>query len=188
MPMVHILHKGLATWVRETAALCKADSIQWCDGSQQEWDQLTAALMDSGTFRQLNPELHPNSFLARSNPSDTARVEDRTFICSLREVDAGPTNNWESPELMRRKLIDKFRGCMTGRTLYVVPFCMGPLESPLALIGVELTDSPYVVINMRIMCHMGEDVLQKLGCDGDFIPCLHSVGKLLFCKAFQTFR
>ncbi len=179
MPLVPILHKGLATWVRETAALCKADSIQWCDGSQQEWDQLTAALMDSGTFRQLNPELHPNSFLARSNPSDTARVEDRTFICSLREVDAGPTNNWESPELMRRKLIDKFRGCMTGRTLYVVPFCMGPLESPLALIGVELTDSPYVVINMRIMCHMGEDVLQKLGCDGDFIPCLHSVGKPL---------
>ena len=179
MPLVPILHKGLATWVRETAALCKADSIQWCDGSQQEWDQLTAALMDSGTFRQLNPELHPNSFLARSNPSDTARVEDRTFICSLREVDAGPTNNWESPELMRRKLIDKFRGCMTGRTLYVVPFCMGPLESPLALIGVELTDSPYVVVNMRIMCHMGEDVLQKLGCDGDFIPCLHSVGKPL---------
>ncbi len=179
MPMVQILHKGLATWVRETAALCNADAIQWCDGSQEEWDQLTANLVESGTFIQLNPELHPNSFLARSNPSDTARVEDRTFICSLREVDAGPTNNWEAPELMRRKLIDKFRGCMSGRTLYVVPFCMGPLDSPLALIGVELTDSPYVVVNMRIMCHMGADVLQKLGSDGDFIPCLHSVGKPL---------
>jgi len=179
LPMVQAAHKHLVTWVMETAALCNADSIQWCDGSQAEWNQLTEKLVESGTFIQLNPELHPNSFLARSDPSDTARVEDRTFICSLREVDAGPTNNWQSPDLMRRKLTDKFKDCMTGRTMYVVPFCMGPLDSPLALIGVELTDSPYVVVNMRIMCHMGAEVLEKLGSDGDYIPCLHSVGKPL---------
>ena len=179
VPLVDAVHKDLATWVMETAALCNADSIQWCDGSQDEWEQLTARLVESGTFLRLNSKLHPNSFLARSNPSDTARVEDRTFICSLREVDAGPTNNWQNPEQMRRKLIDKFKDCMSGRTMYVVPFCMGPLDSPLALIGVELTDSPYVVVNMRIMCHMGAKVLQKLGRDGDFIPCLHSVGKPL---------
>ena len=179
VPMVNAVHKGLATWVLETAALCNADSIEWCDGSQAEWDRLTEKLVESGTFTRLNPDLHPNSFLARSNPSDTARVEDRTFICSLREVDAGPTNNWQSPDLMRRKLTDKFKDCMSGRTMYVVPFCMGPLDSPLALIGVELTDSPYVVVNMRIMCHMGAEVLQKLGSDDDFIPCLHSVGQPL---------
>ena len=179
VPKVNAVHKGLATWVLETAALCNADSIEWCDGSRVEWDRLTERLVDSGTFTRLNPDLHPNSFLARSNPSDTARVEDRTFICSLREVDAGPTNNWQSPDLMRRKLTDKFKDCMSGRTMYVVPFCMGPPDSPLALIGVELTDSPYVVVNMRIMCHMGAEVLQKLGSDGDFIPCLHSVGQPL---------
>lgn len=177
--MVSVVHKDLATWVMETAALCNADSTQWCDGSQAEWDSLTTKLVEAGTFTRLNPEQHPNSFLARSNPSDTARVEDRTFICSLREVDAGPTNNWRHPDIMRRKLTEKFKGCMSGRTMYVVPFCMGPIDSPLALIGVELTDSPYVVVNMRIMCHMGADVLQKLGSDGDFIPCLHSVGKPL---------
>ncbi len=175
-PLLHAVHPTLAAWVAETAALCEAESIEWCDGSQGEWDRLTNKLVESGTFIRLNPELHPNSFLARSNPSDTARVEDRTFICSLREVDAGPTNNWQPPEVMRKKLTDRFRGCMRGRTLYVVPFCMGPLDSPLALIGVQLTDSPYVVVNMRIMCHMGAEVRERLGTDGAFIPCLHSVG------------
>lgn len=169
-------NQALVAWVNKTAERCKAQSIAWCDGSQAEWDRLTNLLVESGTFTRLNPELHPNSFLARSNPSDTARVEDRTFICSLREVDAGPTNNWVAPEVMRRRLEDKFEGCMAGRTMYVVPFCMGPLDSPLALIGVQLTDSPYVVVNTRIMCHMGSRVLQKLGSEGKFLPCLHSVG------------
>lgn len=178
-PLMNIQHKALATWVMETALLCQADSVEWCDGSQSEWNRLTEKLVESGTFIRLNEKLHPNSFLARSAPSDTARVEDRTFICSLRECDAGPTNNWSPPDEMRAKLIEKFRGCMKGRTMYVVPFCMGPIDSELAIIGVQLTDSPYVVVNMRIMCHMGEEVLQKLGDDGVFLPCLHSVGKPL---------
>jgi phosphoenolpyruvate carboxykinase (GTP) len=174
--MIQAKHPALATWVAETGALCNADSIEWCDGSQDEWDRLTDKLVEAGTFTRLNAQSHPNSFLARSNPSDTARVEDRTFICSLREVDAGRTNNWQRPDEMRRKLTEKFQGSMTGRTMYVVPFCMGPPDSPLALIGVQLTDSAYVVVNMRIMCHMGNEVLEKLGTDGSFIPCLHSVG------------
>lgn len=170
------IHNSLASWVERMAQHCGADQVQWCDGSQAEWDRLTDLLVQSGTFIRLNPTLHPNSFLARSNPSDTARVEDRTFVCSLREVDAGPTNNWRSPEVMRETLQDKFLGCMRGRTMYVVPFCMGPLESPLALVGVQLTDSPYVVVNMRIMSHMGSEVLKKLGSSGNFIPCMHSIG------------
>lgn len=170
------IHNSLASWVERMAQHCGADQVQWCDGSQAEWDRLTDLLVQSGTFIRLNPTLHPNSFLARSNPSDTARVEDRTFVCSLREVDAGPTNNWRSPEVMRETLQDKFSGCMRGRTMYVVPFCMGPLESPLALVGVQLTDSPYVVVNMRIMSHMGSEVLKKLGSSGNFIPCMHSIG------------
>ena len=175
-PIATIQHHGLATWVMETALLCEAENVVWCDGSHDEWNRLTEQLVDSGTLIQLNPDLHPNSFLARSNPSDTARVEERTFICSRRESDAGPTNNWHEPEGMRTKLTEKFRGCMRGRTMYVVPFCMGPIDSPLALVGVELTDSPYVVISMRIMCHMGARVLDKLGTDMPFIHCLHSVG------------
>jgi phosphoenolpyruvate carboxykinase (GTP) len=156
--------------------LCEAECIRWCDGSQAEWDELTSELVDKDTLIRLNPELHPNSFLARSHPSDTARVEERTFICSRREGDAGPMNHWRDPDFMRNVLIEKFRGCMRGRTLYVVPFCMGPLDSPLALVGVEITDSPYVVVSMRIMCTIGESVLRKLGTDGPFVPCLHSVG------------
>ena len=167
---------ALEKWIRKMAAMCQPDRIVLCDGSQEEWDLLTDQLVDSGTLTRLNPKLHPNSFLARSNPSDTARVEDRTFICSLREKDAGPTNNWKQPDAMRALLREKFQGCMRGRTMYVVPFCMGPIDSPLALVGVELTDSPYVVINMKIMCHMGKKVYQKLGAHGAFIPCLHSVG------------
>jgi phosphoenolpyruvate carboxykinase (GTP) len=169
-------HRELATWVMETAMLCEAKDIVWCDGSQSEWDRLTAALVESGTLIRLDPELHPNSFLARSNPSDTARVEERTYICSRRASDAGPTNNWHEPDQIRAKLVEKFRGCMRGRTMYVVPFCMGPIDSPLSLVGVELTDSPYVVVSMKIMCHMGKKVLDKLGSDQPFIPCLHSVG------------
>lgn len=175
-PLITLSHKALANWVMETALLCEADSIRWCDGSQEEWDELTNELVERGTLIRLNPELHPNSFLARSHPSDTARVEDRTFICSRREGDAGPMNHWRDPDSMRSLLIEKFRGCMRGRTMYVVPFCMGPLDSPLALVGIEITDSPYVVVSMRIMCNMGERVLRKLGSDGPFVPCLHSVG------------
>ncbi|XZE21144.1 phosphoenolpyruvate carboxykinase (GTP) [Pirellulaceae bacterium SH449] len=169
-------HAKLNEWVEKTSQWCEAADVVWCDGSEQEWNRLTELLVSQGTFLRLNPEKHPNSFLARSHESDTARVEDRTFICSLRETDAGPTNNWRDPKEMRNLLKDKFRGSMKGRTMYVVPFCMGPLDSPLALIGVQLTDSPYVVVSMKIMCHMGTKVLEKLGDSGGYIPCLHSVG------------
>lgn len=167
---------ALLNWVQTMADLCKPDAVHWCDGSQEEWDSLSEQLVQKGTFIRLNPEKHPNSFLARSNPSDVARVEDRTFICSLRESDAGPTNNWAPPEMMRRTLQKKFDGSMKGRTMYVVPFCMGPLGSPLAIFGVQVTDSPYVVVNMRIMCHMGKEILESIGPERAFLPCLHSVG------------
>ena len=167
---------ALEKWIRKMAGVCQPDRIVLCDGSDQEWDTLTDQLVESKTLIRLDPKLHPNSFLARSHPSDTARVEDRTFICSLRESDAGPTNHWQHPEKMKALLGDKFQGSMRGRTMYVVPFCMGPIDSPLALVGVELTDSPYVVVSMKIMCHMGQKVFRKLGVHGAFIPCLHSVG------------
>ena len=167
---------ALEKWIRKMAGVCQPDRIVLCDGSDQEWDTLTDQLVESKTLIRLDPKLHPNSFLARSHPSDTARVEDRTFICSLRESDAGPTNHWQHPEKMKALLRDKFQGSMRGRTMYVVPFCMGPIDSPLALVGVELTDSPYVVVSMKIMCHMGQKVFRKLGVHGAFIPCLHSVG------------
>jgi phosphoenolpyruvate carboxykinase (GTP) len=170
---------ALDKWIRKMASMCQPDRIVLCDGSDQEWDRLADQLVESRTLVRLNPKLHPNSFLARSHPSDTARVEDRTFICSLRESDAGPTNHWQHPDKMRSLLRDKFTGSMKGRTMYVVPFCMGPIDSPLALVGVELTDSPYVVISMKIMCHMGQKVFHKIGAHGAFIPCLHSVGSPL---------
>lgn len=181
-------HPALTTWIKQIDELCQPKDIYLCDGSDEEWSRLTQQLVDTGTLIQLNPEKRPNSFLARSAPSDVARVEERTFICAKREDQAGPTNNWMEDDEMRELLTEKFRGSMRGRTMYVVPFCMGPLDSPLAKIGVQITDSAYAVVNMRIMAHMGVHVLDRLEKEahgeiesrrtkpGFFIPCLHSVG------------
>jgi phosphoenolpyruvate carboxykinase (GTP) len=169
-------NKKLLAWVQEVAELTTPERIYWCDGSDAEWNRLTQELVASGTLTPLNSEKRPNSFLARSNPSDVARVEDRTFICSVKEEDAGPTNNWMEPSEMKTILRQTFKGCMRGRTMYIVPFSMGPLGSDISALGVEITDSPYVVISMKMMTRMGKAALDLIGEQGDFVPALHSVG------------
>src|ERR1700710_2636245 len=175
-PAALTTHAKLLAWVDEIAALTQPDAIHWCDGSAEEYDSLAQTLIPAGPFEKLSDAKRPNSYLALSDPSDVARVESRTFICSEREVDAGPTNNWKPPAEMRATMTELYRGCMRGRTMWVVPFCMGPLGAEDPKLGVEITDSEYVVASMKVMTLMGKAALEKLGDDGFFVKALHSIG------------
>ncbi|MGH3926274.1 MAG: phosphoenolpyruvate carboxykinase (GTP), partial [Pseudonocardiaceae bacterium] len=169
-------HQRLLGWIASVAELTQPAGIHWCDGSDDEWRRLTDALVEAGTLVRLDEEKKPNSFWARTDPTDVARVEERTFICSVDEADAGPTNNWRDPDEMKAEMVGNYRGSMRGRTMYVIPFCMGPVEAEQPMFGVEITDSPYVVASMRIMARMSTRILEAMGDDAEFVPCLHSVG------------